>query len=90
MPTVSTRAQTAGFVVSEAEPVVLAVANDSREAVVIHNAVGKLYVKCGQNASNSDYTYCMTAGSTLEISRYIGPISAVASQATYVRVTELI
>lgn len=90
MPTTSTRAETSGTLVDATAPVQIVPANSSRDAVVIHNAVGLLFVKCGQNASSTDYTYRLTSNATLEISGYIGPITAIASEATFVRITELV
>lgn len=45
----------------------LAAADSTRQRLILHNESGTLFVKLGVNASSSDYTYRLTANTTLEI-----------------------
>lgn len=68
----------------------LAVANASRIKLIIHNETGTLFVKFGSAASSADYTYRMTANTTLEVAQYTGVVSAIkATGSSFAQVTEL-
>jgi hypothetical protein len=68
----------------------LAALNSARVKLIVHNEAGTLFVKLGTSASNSSYTYRLTASATLEIGQYAGIVTAVkASGTSAVLVTEL-
>lgn len=92
MSDISNKAQGDGLVVNGVSSVLLANASLCRNAAIVHNTQGTLYVKLGYGASETDFTYKLTAGSTLEISGYIGALTAIAapSESTYVRITEIV
>lgn len=71
--------------------VTLAAANSNRQKVLIHNETGTLYVKLGSTASATDYTYRLTANTSLEINfAQTADITArKASGTSDVQVTEL-
>jgi hypothetical protein len=88
---VSTKAISDGLLVGQGAAAVLALPNDGRDLIIIHNQQYVLYVKCGLNAALNDYTYRLTRNATLELPGYIGAVSAIAEDGTtYVRVTELL
>jgi hypothetical protein len=68
----------------------LSASNSAKSRVILYNEGGTLYVKFGSTASNTDYTYTLTANSTLEIDGYYGIITARKnSGTTFVQVTEV-
>lgn len=68
----------------------LRAANANRIKLIVVNESGTLYVKLGSDATSTDYSYVMTAGSTLEISVYTGIVTGVKSNgSTNAQVTEL-
>lgn len=86
----SDRAAAGSYLVGSSASVLLLPLNDRRDRIILFNPQHTLYVKCGQYASNTDFTYRLTSNTTLEIDNYIGVLSAIASaDYTFVRVTEL-
>lgn len=72
-------------------PTQLCAPNTDRDAVVINNESGNLYVRLGQNVSLESYTYRLTPHTVLEIPSYIGVISAIKENSpSYVQVTEIV
>lgn len=68
----------------------LSASNTGKTGVVIHNEAGRLYVKLGSGASTSDYSYRLTANTTLEINNYAGEITGIKqSGSTNAQVTEI-
>jgi len=70
--------------------VTLATSNSARIKIVIFNEAGTLYVKLGSAASSTDYSYRLTANTTLEVDTYYGVITAAKqSGTTNVQVTTI-
>lgn len=69
----------------------LLTASGSRQRFVIHNETGTLYVKFGSAATDTDYTYRLTANQVLEINYGMNAtVTAIkASGASQVQVTSL-
>lgn len=67
----------------------LKVANSSRIKVIIHNEVGTLFVKLGTGASDTDYSYRLTANTVIEIEGYTGILTGLkATGSSFAQVTE--
>lgn len=65
-------------IVPRQQPIELAAIDLDRVGFVLHNESGVLYVNCGTaDASIEEYTYRLTANSTLENSIWQGRISAI-------------
>lgn len=87
---VSSTSDHQGILVGTTSAEILANPRSGREKTIIHNAANILYVRCGDNASDLNFTYRLTRNTTLEIDNYIGLITGIASGGTtYVSVTEL-
>jgi hypothetical protein len=73
--------------------VILLNTNPKRCGVIAHNdSTGTLYIKYGETASDTSYTYKIVSGSTWEMSPayFTGRIDGIWSIADgYVRITEL-
>ena len=68
----------------------LKAANAARLNLIVFNETGILFVKLGTGASSSDYTYRLTANTTLEIDEYTGIVTGTKSAGTSnAQVTEL-
>lgn len=68
----------------------LAASNASRLKLIIHNETGTLFVKFGATASSADYTYRLTANSSVDIGSYTGEVTGTkATGASFAQVTEI-
>lgn len=69
----------------------LQAANPNRRKLILHNESGTLFVKLGTGASSTDYSYRLTANTTLEITDAGDEVTAVkASGSSSVQVTEIV
>lgn len=70
----------------------LAAADSTRQRLIVFNESGTLYVKLGSGASSADYTYKLSANTTLEIPfAQTAVVTAIkASGTTNVQVTSLV
>lgn len=62
-------------------PTQLLAPNPDRDSFVVVNESGVLYVKLGRDAAPDNFTYRLTAGSTLEVPAYAGYVTAVKDSA---------
>lgn len=68
----------------------LSASNAAKTKVVVHNETGTLYVKLGSGATSADYSYRLTANTTLEIDGYTGIVTGIKqSGSTNAQVTEV-
>ena len=68
----------------------LSAANSAKVKVIVHNEGGTLYVKLGSGASNTSYSFRLTANTVVEIDGYTGIITGTkVSGATNALVTEV-
>lgn len=68
----------------------LKIANATRLKLIVFNEAGVLFVKLGTAATSIDYTFRLTANTTLEIDEYTGDVTAIKSAgSTDAQVTEL-
>lgn len=68
----------------------LQAANAARLKLLVFNEAGTLFVKLGSAATSADYTFRLTANTTLEIDTYTGIVTAIkASGTSNAQVTEL-
>ena len=81
-------AEVTGSLVTATEPTDLIDTNLIKGNVVIHNRVGKVFVKLGTGASDTSHTYKLNPDAVLEVNNYVGPITAIMEAGTgYVDVT---
>lgn len=55
----------------------LSASNSAKTKVIVFNEAGTLYVKLGSAATSTDYSYRLTANSTLEIDGYTGIVTGI-------------
>lgn len=68
----------------------LSASNAAKTKVIVHNETGTLYVKLGTAATSTDYSYRLTAQTTLEIEGYTGIVTGIKQTgATDAQVTEV-
>lgn len=68
----------------------LSASNSAKRKVIVYNEAGTLFVKLGTGATSADYSYRLTANSTLEIDGYTGAVTAIkASGTSNAQVTEV-
>lgn len=69
----------------------LSASNSAKTMVIVHNDSGGIvYVKLGSGATTTDFSYRLTAQSTLEITGYYGIVTAIRGTGTSdARVTEV-
>lgn len=68
----------------------LSASNAAKTKVIVYNETGTLYVKLGSGATSADYSYRLTANSTLEIDGYAGIVTGIKqSGTTNAQVTEV-
>lgn len=68
----------------------LQAANSSRRRLIIHNETGTLFVKLGSGATDTDYTYRMTANTVVELDFYTGIVTAIKGTGnSFAQVTEI-
>lgn len=68
----------------------LKAANAARLKLIVFNEAGTLFVKLGSAASSSDYSFRLTANTTLEIDEYTGIVTGTKAAGTSnAQVTEL-
>lgn len=68
----------------------LSASNAAKTKVIVFNETGTLYVKLGAAATSADYSYRLTANSTLEIDGYYGIVTGIKqSGTTNAQVTEV-
>lgn len=69
----------------------LSASNSAKTQVIVHNDSGSvIYVKLGSGATTTDFSYRLTAQSTLEINGYYGIVTAIRAAGTSdARVTEV-
>lgn len=60
----------------------LAASNAARIKCVVFNEAGTLFVKLGSAASSSDYSYRLTANTTLELDTYTGIVTGTKQSGT--------
>ena len=60
----------------------LSASNAAKTKVIVHNEGGVLYVKLGDNATNADYSYRLTANTMLEITGYTGIVTGIKQTGT--------
>jgi hypothetical protein len=83
-------AQTQCHIVGASLPTMFALADYGRNACIIHNESGILFVGLGTSVTSSSYTYRLVGNTTLEIPRYIGSLCGIrASGQGTVQVTSL-
>lgn len=86
----TTLATVTSVAVTNAAAATLSASNAAKKRVVVFNEAGTLYVKLGTAASDTSYTYRLTANTSLEIEEYAGIVTArKASGTTNVLVTEI-
>ena len=87
----TTQALTSVFAVDALNPVTLLAPNQNRDRFVVFNPQGVLYVKLAKYASQTNFTYRLSANCTLEHEGHIGYVSAIKlAGPSDVVVTELI
>lgn len=68
----------------------LSASNAAKTKVIVHNETGTLYVKLGSGATSTDYSYRLTAQTTLEIEGYTGIVTGIKQTgSTDAQVTEV-
>ena len=85
-----TRTTTAGVSVGHLAPVILLESNENRDGFILQNTNGVLFVKLSKYASNTNFTYRLTANTTLELSPYSAWVTAISQNGmSDVLITEL-
>lgn len=68
----------------------LQASNSSRKRLVIFNESGTLFLKLGTAATVTDYTYRLTANTTVEVDFYTGEVTGIkATGSTFAQITEI-
>lgn len=70
-------AQTQCHTVNDLSPTLFALADYGRNACIIHNESGVLFVGLGTSVSSSSYTYKLVGNTTLEIPNFIGSLCGI-------------
>lgn len=70
---------------------VIVPSGQDRDWLMVHNESGYLYLKLGPAAAMDDYTYRLNGNAVLELTTWVGPVSAVrASGSGWVMCTEIV
>ena len=70
----------------------LVTADSNRKKLIVHNEAGVLFVKLGTGATSTDYSFRLTANTTLEIDfSHTAAVTAIkAAGSSFAQVTEII
>jgi hypothetical protein len=73
----SNKAESEVVFVGSNQPVMLADGSNDRNALVVYNESGVLFVKCGHGVSSTSFTFRLNGKCTLGIEDYTGVVTAI-------------